>query len=82
MEMEMRDFHARMYVMKTTQRRAPNTGDISDAENEEREIEEFVVDVAIEDHLLKEVMKLGAREKIDIPMYEGNLDVEELLHWI
>jgi hypothetical protein len=25
---------------------------------------------------------LGAREKIDIPMYEGNLDVEELLDWI
>jgi hypothetical protein len=28
------------------------------------------------------VVKLGARENIDIPMYEGNLDVEELLDWI
>jgi hypothetical protein len=27
-------------------------------------------------------VKLGAREKKDIPMYEGNLDVEELLDWI
>jgi hypothetical protein len=28
---------------------------------------------------LKAVVKLGDREKIDIPMYEGNLDDEELL---
>jgi hypothetical protein len=25
---------------------------------------------------------LGARAKIEVPMYEGNLDVEELLDWI
>jgi hypothetical protein len=25
--------------------------------------------------------KIGAREKMDILMYEGNLDVEELLYW-
>jgi hypothetical protein len=25
---------------------------------------------------------LGDREKIDIPMYEGNLEVEKLLDWI
>jgi hypothetical protein len=25
---------------------------------------------------------MGAREKIEVPMYEGNLDVEELLDWI
>jgi DNA-binding transcriptional regulator WhiA len=25
---------------------------------------------------------MGAREKMDIPVYEGNLDVEELLDWI
>jgi hypothetical protein len=27
-------------------------------------------------------MKLGARAKINVPMYEGNLDVEEILDWI
>jgi hypothetical protein len=27
-------------------------------------------------------VKLGARSKIDIVMYEGNLDVEEMLEWI
>jgi hypothetical protein len=25
---------------------------------------------------------LGARAKIEVPMYEGNLDVEELLNWV
>jgi hypothetical protein len=25
---------------------------------------------------------LGGRAKIEVPMYEGNLDVEEMLDWI
>jgi hypothetical protein len=32
--------------------------------------------------LLRAVFRLGARAKIEVPMYEGNLDVEELLDWI
>jgi hypothetical protein len=36
----------------------------------------------VEERFLKAVVKLGARVKIDVPMYEGNLDVEELLDWI
>ena len=32
--------------------------------------------------MLREIVKLGARAKVYIPMYEGNLDVEELLDWI
>jgi hypothetical protein len=31
---------------------------------------------------LREVIRLGARANIKVPMYEGNLDVEELLDWI
>jgi hypothetical protein len=31
---------------------------------------------------MKEIVKLGAREKIDILMYKGNLYVEELLDWL
>jgi hypothetical protein len=46
------------------------------------EVEEVIVEDAIEEHLLKVVVKLGAREKIDIPMYEGNLDAEKLLDWM
>jgi hypothetical protein len=32
--------------------------------------------------LLREVVRLGGRDKIEVPMYEGNLDAEELLVWI
>jgi hypothetical protein len=31
---------------------------------------------------LREIFRLGARANIEVPMYEGNLDVEELLDWI
>ena len=32
--------------------------------------------------MLRAVVRLGARAKIEVPMYEGNLDVEEILEWI
>jgi hypothetical protein len=34
MEMEMRELRARMDAMETTQRIAPDVGDVSDADNE------------------------------------------------
>jgi hypothetical protein len=79
MEREMRELRARLDTMETTQRRAPDVGDVNDAENKEVEVEKLVVEDVAEERLLKAVVKLGDREKIDIPMYEGNLDDEELL---
>jgi len=64
-EREMLELHARLETMEATQRRAPDVGDVSDAESEEIEVEEA-----------------GGRAKIEVHMYEGNLDVEELLDWI
>jgi hypothetical protein len=81
-EREMRELRARLDAMETTQRRAPDAGDVNDVEKKELEVEEAAGEDVAEEGLLKEVVKLGAREKIDIPMYEGNLDVEELLDWI
>jgi hypothetical protein len=78
-EREMRELRARLEVMETTQRRAPDAGEVNEAESEETKIEEAAGEDAAEERLLKVVVKLGAREEIDIPMYEGNLDVEELL---
>jgi hypothetical protein len=46
------------------------------------EVEEVVAEDAAEERLLKMVVKLGARENIDVPMYEGNLDTKEFLDWI
>jgi hypothetical protein len=79
MEREMRELHARMDAMETTQRREPDASDVNDAENEEVEFEEDVAEDATEECLLKVVFKLGYRDKIYVPMYEGNLDVKQLV---
>jgi len=65
--------------METTQTRASNVGDVSKEEMDKVEVEEVVVEDVGEERLLREVFKMGARAKIDIPMYEVNLDTEELL---
>jgi hypothetical protein len=83
-EREMRELHAQLDAMETTQRRTPDTGDISEDErkNEGGPGEEVVAKDVVEECLFKVVARIGAREKMDIPMYEGNLDVEELLEWL
>jgi hypothetical protein len=72
----------RLDAMETTQRRAPDTGDVSEAEGEEFEGEAHDVEDAAQDRLIKVVSKIGARARIEVPMYEGNLEVEELLDWV
>jgi hypothetical protein len=62
--------------METMQRRSPDTRDISEDKREEIEVEEYVVEDSVEDHLLKFVSRIRSREKIEVPMYEGNLEVE------
>jgi hypothetical protein len=58
-------------------------GDVSEAEseNEAGDEEEFVAEDAVEECLFKAIARIGAKEKMDIPMYEGNLDIEEMLDW-
>jgi hypothetical protein len=46
------------------------------------EVEEVAGEKNFEECLLRAIFRLGARAKIEVPMYEGNLDVEELLDWI
>jgi hypothetical protein len=62
--------------METRQRRELETGDISEAKGEKEEVEENDVEDVAHDHLIKVVSKIGARERIEVPMYEGNLEVE------
>ena len=63
-------------MIEADQRRAPHAGDINDAENEEVEAEEAAGEDVVEERLLRVVSRLGGRAKIEVPMYEGNLDVE------
>jgi hypothetical protein len=84
-EREMCELHARLDAMETTQRRTIDVGDISEDESENEagnEGEEVAVEHVADERLFRDVARIGAREKMDIPVYEGNLDVEEILEWI
>ena len=79
----MRRLRMRLDDMETTQRRAPDVGDVSEAESEEEsEGGENVAKDATQDCLIKVVSKIGARARIEVLMYEDNLEVEELLYWV
>jgi hypothetical protein len=84
MEREMCDLRARLKDMETTQRCTISVGDLSDSESEievEHE-EEFIVEDATNERLIRAIARMGVREKMEIPVYEGNLDAEDLLDWI
>jgi hypothetical protein len=84
MERHMRDLRARLEDMEATQRCTASVGDLSDSEGEveaERE-EEVVAEDASTERLIKAITQMGAKAKMDILVYEGNLDAEELLDWI
>jgi hypothetical protein len=84
-EREMCELRARLDAMETTQRHTVDVGDISEDESENEagnEGEEFAFEDATDEHLFRAVARTGAGEKMDIPTYEGNFYVEELLNWI
>jgi hypothetical protein len=84
MEREMRDLRARLEDMVTAQRRTASAGDLTDSESEievERE-EEVAAEDASNECLIRAIARMDARAKMDILVYEGNLDAEELLDWI
>jgi hypothetical protein len=82
MEREMCKLRARLDAMEIAQRCTFDTRDINEADSENEpghEGEEVTVEDAADECLFRVVARIGAREKMEIPMYEGNLDVEELL---
>jgi hypothetical protein len=81
-EREMSELRARLDAMETKQRHTVDAGDINEAESENEagnEGEEVAVEDATEECLFRVVARIGAREKMDIPVHKGNLDIEELL---
>jgi hypothetical protein len=84
MERQMCDLRERLEDMETTQRCTTSARDLSDSESEiedERE-EEVAAEDASNKRLIKAISRMGERAKMGIPVYEGNLDVEDLLDWI
>jgi hypothetical protein len=85
MEREVRNLRAIMEDMETSQRHKADVGDISESKKEDdagHGEEEIPAEDAANERLLKAVARMGAKVKMEIPVYEGNLDVEELLDWI
>jgi hypothetical protein len=83
-EREMRELRAKIDAMETSKRSTIDTGDINEAnsENEAGHGEEVAAEDVVEECLFRVVARIGAREKMEILMYEGNLDIEDLLDWI
>jgi hypothetical protein len=82
---ENANLRARMEDMEIRQRHKADVGDISESENEDdagHEEEEIPAEDAANERLLKAIARMSAKVKMDIPVYEGNLDAEELLDWI
>jgi hypothetical protein len=85
MEREMHNIRTRLMDVEIKQRRTAGVGDVSESESEDEvghEGEEVAAEDAANECLIRVVARMSAREKMDIPVYEGNLDVEELLDWI
>jgi hypothetical protein len=85
MERQIRDLRARLEEMETTQRHEVGTGKFNDSEVEEEaghdEGEVTAKDASIE-RLIKAIARMSSKTKMDIPVYEGSLNAEELLDWI
>jgi hypothetical protein len=83
-EREMYELRVRIDAMETTQRHTVDVAHISkaDSKNEVGHEEEVTVEDVVDECLFRAIARIGARAKMEIPMYEGNLDVEELLGWI
>lgn len=77
---EVRRLRERMETMETAQRRAPDVKTESSSEESEEEVEAGEENETAK--VLKMLAKVGRRPKIEIPMYEGSLNAEELMDWI
>jgi hypothetical protein len=80
----MRDLQARLEEMETTQRCGASAGEFSDFEVEEEvgHEEEVTAEDASIERLIKAIARMSCKTKMDITIYEGNIDAEELLDWI
>jgi hypothetical protein len=85
MEREVRDLRARMEEMETTQRRGAGAAEFSDSKVEEEagdDAEEVSAEDASTERLIRAIARMSSKTKMDIPIYEGSLNTEELLDWI
>jgi hypothetical protein len=85
MERQIRDLRARLEDMEATQRRGADAGEFSDPEVEEEaghDEGEVSAEDASTERLIRAISRMSSKTKMDIPVYEGSLNAEELLDWI
>jgi hypothetical protein len=70
-----------MEVMETTKKRKLDTRDVNESEDTITS-EEYGEEEKILEKLIRIVTKVSARLKPEVPMYEGNPNVEEFIYWI
>jgi hypothetical protein len=78
-ERDIHDLRARVVDMEIKQRRRDGIGDVSESKSKDEAghgEEEVTAEDAANECLLRVVARMSARAKMDIPVYEGNLDVE------
>ena len=73
---DMRILEERLEAME--RKNHSDNSDNSDEEEESPDEEEDPEEVRV----LKMLMKASSRLRVEVPMYEGNLNVEELMDWI
>jgi predicted DsbA family dithiol-disulfide isomerase len=80
---EMRNLQARLEAMEVSQRRGVDLGDVSE-EEEVAEVEEGAEpeEEGVEEKLIRAIMGVSSRPRMEVPLYEGNLNVDELMDWI
>jgi hypothetical protein len=84
-ERDIHDLRTKVMDMEIKQRCTVDIGDVSESESEDEAghgEEEIIAEDVAHERLLRDVARMDARAKMDIPVYEGKLDAEELLDWI
>lgn len=85
MERQVRDLRERLEEMEAAQRRGDGAVEFNDSKVEEEaghDAEEVTAEDASTERLIKAISRMSSKTKMDIPVYEGSLNAEELLDWI
>ena len=73
---------ARLEAMELAQRGGIDMNDVSDAEEEPQEQAAEPEEEGFETRFIKAIVGASSKPKLEVPMYEGSLDVEKLIDWI
>jgi hypothetical protein len=74
---EMRNIHAWLEAMEVSQGIGFDIGDVKEREEENSEEESEREEEGVEEKLVRAIMGVSSRPKMEVPMYDGNFNVDE-----